>query len=136
MTRTRLPNRRPSITQEIEFGGRRFAITAGYGIAEGPRLIPREVFADGADSGDAKEGQDITNIINDVSVLVSLALQDGIPAADLAKSMGRLPSSPVMPADLDRSDGGAKARDPASVIGAIVDLLVELEAEQAEGELA
>lgn len=130
MTRTRLPNRRPSVTREIEFGDRRFAVTAGFEVSDGGRLVtPREVFASGASSGDAKEGQDLINIINDASVLASLLLQYGAPPEELAKSMGRLPSAPVMPADLDRSDGGAPAREPASIIGAIVDLLVELEAE-------
>jgi len=130
--RARLPNRRPSITCEIDFGGRRFAVTAGIAVADAGRTLTLgEVFANGATSGDAKEGQDLISIINDASVLASMALQYGAPPAALAKSMGRLPSAPVMPADLDRSDGGAPAREPASIIGAIVDLLVELEAEMA-----
>lgn len=137
MTRQRLPNRRPSVTREIDFGNRRFAVTAGFDVSDGGRVVaPREVFANGASSGDAKEGQELTAIINDASVLASMLLQYGAPPAAMAKSMGRLPSSPVMPADLDRSDGGAPAREPASIIGAIVDLLVELEAEVAEGEAA
>lgn len=132
MTRTRLPNRRPSVTREIDFGNRRFAVTAGFDVPDGgQQIILREVFAKGASSGDAKEGQELTNIIDDASVAISIALQYGATPAALAKSMGRLPSAPVMPADLDRSDGGAPAREPASIIGAIVDLLVALEAEQA-----
>lgn len=133
MSRTRLPNRRPSVTREIEFGNRRFSVTAGFHVADGGQLvILREVFAKGASSGDAKEGQDLSNMIDDVCVVISIGLQCGTTAYALAKSMGRLPSTPVIPADLDRSDGGAPARAPASVIGAIVDLLVELEAEVAE----
>ena len=126
--RTKLPSRRPSVTREFDFGNRRFSVTAGFDISEG-RPVLREVFVKGASSGDAKEGQDMAHIIDDASVLISLALQHAAPAPGLAKSMGRLPSAPVMPADLDRSDGGAAAREPASIIGAIVDLLVELEAE-------
>lgn len=137
MTRTRLPNRRPSVTREIEFGGRRFAVTAGFDVPDaGQQVILREVFTKGASSGDAKEGQDLANIIDDASVMVSLALQYGARPAALAKSVGRLPSAPLTPGDLDRSDGGAPAREPASIIGAIVDLLVELETEQAGQDVA
>ena len=58
-------------------------------------------------------------ILEDASVLISMALQHGIPAAALAKSVARLPES---------LDGVAVK--PASPIGAALDLLVDYEASQ------
>lgn len=137
MTRTRLPNRRPSVTREIEFKNRRFAVSAGLDVADGGKpAAVREVFVKDVSSGDAKEGQDLAQIIDDASVAISIALQYGATTAALAKSMARLPTAPVMPADLDKSDGGATARVPATVIGAIADALVEMQAEVAEEDAA
>ena len=48
----------------------------------------------------------------------------GISAKALAKSVGRLPESPVTPADLDQ---GRPAKMPASPIGAALDLLRSFE---------
>ena len=116
MTRTRLPNRRPSVTRELEFAGKTYLVSAGFDDA----LELHEVFISGA-----KTGQDVMNIIEDASVVVSLALQYGATPAAIARSMGRVPSGPISPADLDRSDGQAD-RVPASIIGAVADLLVEM----------
>jgi hypothetical protein len=65
----------------------------------------------------------------DAAVIVSIALQNGIPAADLAKSIGRLPSGPVTPADLE---GPRPGRVPASPIGAALDLVCSFERKSAE----
>jgi hypothetical protein len=49
-----------------------------------------------------------------------VALQSGVPAAALAKSVGRLPAGPEAPVDLDHAPG---QKVPASPIGAALDLL-------------
>lgn len=129
MTRTRLPNRRPSVTRELEFAGKKYLVSAGFDTVERPtrcigpkqEQVILEVFITGA-----KTGQDVQSIIEDASVLISLALQYGATPAAIAKSMGRVPTGPVSPADLDRSDGPPD-RVPASIIGAVADLLVEME---------
>ncbi len=60
----------------------------------------------------------------DAAVVISVALQHGIPAQSLAKSIGRLPPGPVTPAELDQGQPG---RLPASPIGAALDLLRSFE---------
>ena len=59
-------------------------------------------------------------MLADSAVVISIALQYDIPAAALAKSIGRLPAIPVGPADLE---GPQPGRVPASPIGAALDLL-------------
>jgi ribonucleoside-diphosphate reductase alpha chain len=54
-----------------------------------------------------------------------VALQHGIPAEALAKSVGRLPVGTVAPEDLD---GASERRVPASPIGAALDLVAQWEA--------
>ena len=84
--RARLPNRRPAVTQDIEVGGHRF--TASVGFDEHDRA--KEVFLSGA-----KDGTDLAAILDDASVVLSVALQFGIPAAALARSVARLPAVPL-----------------------------------------
>jgi len=55
-------------------------------------------------------------ILHDVSVMISIALQHGISARALARSIARLPES---------LDG--PATKPASAIGAALDLIAEYE---------
>ena len=59
-----------------------------------------------------------------VSCVISVALQHGVSAKALAKSIGRLPEGPVTPADLDQGQPG---RLPASPIGAALDLVTSFE---------
>ncbi len=80
--RHRLPNRRPALTRTIDAGNHRLEVTIGLDPADGQ---PREVFMDGA-----KDGGELAVILDDVAVLVSVALQHGVPAAALAKSMSRI----------------------------------------------
>ena len=117
--RRRLPNRRPSETRTIDAGNHRFEVTIGLDPADDR---PLEVFVDGT-----KNGGELALILNDVAVLVSIALQCGIPAAALARSMSRVPLAPLTPADLAEADG-PKQTAPASVVGVVLDLLRELEA--------
>lgn len=96
ISRARLPQRRPAETIEIEHGGLRFAVTVGFY----PDGRPGEVFTHGA-----KTGSTIDGLLDDACVLVSLLIQHGIEPPELAKSMGRFGSE-----------------QPASVIGAVVDI--------------
>ena len=115
-TRSRLPNRRPSITETLVTGGQEFSVTIGFSPEDGS---PRELFM-----GGAKEGRLLNSLLADSAVLVSIALQHDISAEALAKSMGRMPAGPVAPADLDRAPG---RRVPASPIGAALDLVARSE---------
>ena len=61
-------------------------------------------------------------------VTISIALQCGVSAETLARSVGRLPASPVIPAELDHARG---RKVPASPIGAALDLITAFENEAA-----
>ena len=63
-------------------------------------------------------------MLADAAVVISIALQSDIPPAVLSKSIGRLPIIPVGPADLDKPHSG---QEPASPIGAALDLLRSFE---------
>ena len=112
--RHRLPNRRSSETQTLCVGNLVFVATIGFNPADGR---PREIFLTGA-----KDGTDMAAILDDASVVISVALQHGVSAAALAKSVARLPSTPLTPSDLAEA-AGPRLMVPASVIGAALDLL-------------
>ncbi len=80
---------------------------------------PRELFLVAG-----KEGSMLNTLLADAAVAISVALQYGVPAGALAKSIGRVPDGAVTPADLDRAGPG---RLPASPIGAALDLLAAFE---------
>lgn len=105
MIRRRLPNRRPSETTCIRWptvGGRRIHITAGFDPATGE---VREAFL----RGGGRVGSDTDLLLDDLAVLVSRLLQHGESPAEIARGLGRLP------------DGA-----PASIAGAVVDVLVAI----------
>ncbi len=114
--RKRLPNRRPAHTETLQVDGQVFTASVGFDPKSGQ---PRELFM-----AAGKEGSLLNALLADAAVVISIALQHGIPAAALAKSIGRLPASPVAPADLD---GPQPGRLPASPIGAALDLLRRFE---------
>ncbi len=97
MMRVRLPNRRPAETVNLDYGGARFMVTIGFY----PDGRPGEVFIHGARSGSSMDA-----LLADACVVVSGLIQHGAVPSDLAASMGRF-SNAV----------------PASVIGAVVDLV-------------
>jgi hypothetical protein len=99
MTRARLPDRRFAATSNLEHGGSRFTVTVGFY----PDGRPGEVFTHGMRTGSTLDG-----LLSDACVVVSLLLQHGVEPSDLAASMGRL--------------GNA---EPASVIGAVIDLVAQ-----------
>lgn len=101
MNRMRLPDRRRADTRAFEHDGMRFTVTIGF-YGDGR---PGEVFAHGARAGSMMDG-----ILDDACVALSLLLQHGVAPHNLAASMGRQGD--------DR---------PASIIGAVVDLLASEE---------
>ncbi len=115
-TRQRLPNRRPAHTEALEVAGQIFTATIGFDPESGQ---PRELFLTAG-----KEGSMLNALLADAAVVISVALQSGVPAAALAKSVGRLPAGPVAPVDLDHAPG---QKVPASPIGAALDLLRRFE---------
>jgi ribonucleoside-diphosphate reductase alpha chain len=105
--RSRLPSRRPAITQDLIVCN--ITLSASVGFDETGR--PAEVFLSGA-----KDGSGLSAILEDDSVVISIALQHGIPASALAKSVARIPETVEGPA--------LKAASP---IGAALDLIAEYE---------
>jgi hypothetical protein len=112
MTRVRLPDRRFAETVALEHGGARFMVTIGFY----PDGRPGEVFTHGL-----RTGSNLDALLADACVVVSCLTQYGAEPRDLAASMGRL--------------GNA---EPASVIGAVVDLVARASAEhqQAAAEVS
>jgi ribonucleoside-diphosphate reductase alpha chain len=105
--RRRLPNRRRSETTTLECAGQRIAASVGFD----PEGRPAEIFLSGG-----KDGSALAAILADAAVVISIALQHGIPAGELRRSVGRLPEA---------IDGPPVA--PASPIGAALDLLAGYE---------
>ena len=94
MRRT-LPHRRASETFDLRWRSQNFTVTVGF-YADGS---PAEVFIDGC-----KTGNDIQSIARDAGVLLSLALQHGVPPETIRHAVTR----------------GA-SEEPASILGAVVD---------------
>ena len=95
MMRRILPQRRASETFDLRFWNQPFTVTVGFN-ADG---TPGEVFIDGG-----KTGNDIEPIARDASVVLSLALQHGVPPETIRHAVTR----------------GA-SEEPASILGAVVD---------------
>ncbi len=119
--RRKLPTRRPSVTEAFEVGGQVVVATVGFDPEDDS---PRELFLKAG-----KEGSLLNALLDDAAVVVSIALQCGVSAATLARSVGRLPAGPVTPAGLDHAPG---RKVPASPIGAALDLITAFEKEAAE----
>jgi len=96
MTRQRLPNRRHAETVELEHNGSRFTVTIGFY----PDGRPGEVFTHGI-----RSGSNLDALLADACVVVSCLIQHGVEPREIASSMGRLGSA-----------------EPASIIGAVIDL--------------
>jgi hypothetical protein len=104
--RARLPNRRRAETRDLAVGGIRATATVGFDESG----KPAEVFLNSGKAGSA-----IDALLGDAAVVISVALQRGIPASALAKSVARMPET------ID----GPSVR-AASPIGAALDLLAEI----------
>ncbi len=114
--RAPLPSRRPNHTETLTVGGQTFEACIGFDH-EGR---PRELFLNGT-----KEGSHFAAMLADAATSISIALQYGVPPAALAKSVGRAPNLTTAPGSLAQL--GASS-EPASPIGAALDLLCRLEA--------
>ena len=90
-----LPQRRAAETFDLRFWNQPFTVTVGF-FEDG---TPGEVFIDGC-----KTGNDIGSIARDAAVLLSLALQHGVPPETIRHAVTR----------------GA-SEEPASILGAVVD---------------
>jgi hypothetical protein len=105
--RRQLPNRRPAVTEEINVGNSRLTATIGFD----PAGHPAEIFLSAA-----KVGSAMAAILEDAAVAISVALQYGISARALGRSVGRVPETLDGPGTL-----------PASPIGAALDLVARYE---------
>ncbi len=119
--RQRLPNRRPAHTETLQADGQVSTATIGFDPESGQ---PRELFLTAG-----KEGSMLDTLLADAAVAISVALQHGVVAAELAKSVGRLPAVPICPANLDCLE---PERVPASPIGAALDLVSSFERKSAK----
>ena len=91
----RLLNCRANETERFDCDGISVTMTVGFT----PDGTPGEVFIDGG-----KTGNDIQSIARDAAVLLSLALQHGVPPETIRHAVTR----------------GA-SEEPASILGAVVD---------------
>ena len=104
--RKRLPTRRPSVTQELSHAGQLFTISIGFDPQNGAAL---EVFG-----CSPLIGSQTAALVNDACVLISLGLQSGLAPAQIAHSLTKQPT------------WGEEGEQPASVIGAIVLMLIDV----------
>lgn len=102
--RAPLPTRRPNLTIDADWQGHPFSVTVGF---DPVTATVREVFAD-----TAKGGQ-MAQTVADACVLVSIALQHGIPVAALSKSLSRVP-------DLITGGGASLPGSPIGTILAVI----------------
>ncbi len=100
MSRNPLPQRRDSETIDFRFWNQPLSMTVGY-YDDG---TPGEVFIDGG-----KTGQDVQSTARDAAVVLSIALQHGMPLDTIRHAVTRNGSG-----------------EPGSVLGAIVDLMPEI----------
>lgn len=121
VARDRLPERRQTLTDIIAAYGRDFTVSAGIDPATGKI---REVFL-----GGEKSGSTLEHIFQDAAVIISVALQFGITADAMARSIAREPVEPTRPEDIDRADLPCA---PATLIGATLDWIIATDAKLAE----
>lgn len=105
MPRAVLPTHRPSVTVEAEWQGHPIIVSVGLDPAT---ASPREVFAN------TPSGGALQTSLADACVVISIALQHGVPAADLGKSLAREPGW----------HNGSQITAPASHVGAIMDAVL------------
>ena len=108
--RQTLPNRRPNETRVVELEGVPYTLSFGREPASG-RIL--EVFIAGP-----KIGSHMDALLDDAAILLSRCLQAGMPAAELRRSMSRVPTLARGP-----------STEPASPLGLALFLLAELDGE-------
>lgn len=105
MSRERLPNRRAALTDSVRWpipDGRKIHVTAGFTVDS--RLL--ETFL----RGGGVVGSQTDFLLDDIAVLVSRLLQHSDTLPQVKAGLGRTPEGV-----------------PSSIIGAVVDKLLELE---------
>jgi hypothetical protein len=106
MTRRVLPQRRPVRTFDLvhrtETAEQTYTVSVGY-FCDGDTLTPGEIFLNGGKIGSAVEA-----IARDAAILLSIMMQHGIDVR-------------ILRGTVTREASGA----PASIIGAVIDKLVE-----------
>ncbi len=102
--RTDLPARRPCMTDRIEAGGIAAHATIGFDPATGEA---RELFLR---PRSGRVGSDVDFLVDDIAVVISVALQHGVPAEALLRSVAQAPALDGSPA-------------PSSIVGAALTLL-------------
>lgn len=105
MTRNRLPDRRPNVTTDRQWAGHEVTVTVGFDPETGE---PRECFAN------VKSGGAMQALVADACIVISIALQSGKGADELAKSMCRVPAYM----------NGEIGSEPASAIGTILEAVM------------
>mgnify|MGYP006407674263 CR=1 FL=1 len=79
MAREKLPNRRLSITRVLQTDNDKYYVSFGVDPQD---ITPKEVFVKGS-----KIGSDMDMLLDDASVVLSLALQYGVPVDQLIHSL-------------------------------------------------
>src|SRR5262245_10208387 len=98
--RQQLPQRRPSITFDLEWWGQLWHVTVGY--YDKTMTQPGEIFVNAG----RRAGTDLDVMTRDAAIMFSLLLQNGMNLAELSHSLTRNPA------------GG-----PGGIMGAIADKL-------------
>jgi len=98
-----LPQRRRNETFNMKFGGQNKDFTITVGFYDDGRV--GEVFIDGA-----KPGSEMADITRDGAVLLSLALQHGVPLTTMRHAVCR-----------------DKANNATTIVGAVIDKILEQE---------
>ena len=110
--REKLPNRRRLERHHLSVGDHDIEVDIGYSAAG----KPAEVFIAGLGTG-----SQLSHLAQDAATLISLALQHGIRPTVLAKSIARQEAVP------DASLALGEVGKPATMIGAVLDLLAKAE---------
>lgn len=89
MTRTKLPDRRPSITERVKLivGNHEKNVLMTFGFTDHTMKVPHEVFC-----ADWKAGTALHDMVIDDCILVSRLLQHGDRASELVKTLCDPPS--------------------------------------------
>ena len=106
VARERLPNRRMQITDVVDWQGSRWTVSVGFDR----KGQAREVFIKGVKVGSALDA-----IMDDACVMLSLLMQAGVSAGQLALHLGREGVDPTAPA--------------ASPLGLVVQACADMESE-------
>lgn len=112
--RNRLPNRRRLVRHHLKVGEQTYAVDIGLS----PLARPTELFITGPAAG-----SELAAITHDIATVISIALQHGVPPAVLAKSVARQPGRLTEKLEM------GLVEDPATIIGAVLDLLARAEEE-------